>query len=99
MSGSETFVDVRNLFELRGRNYLVTGGAQGIGLAITRSIAQMGGNVVALDLKEKPGDSFHGLSKQYGVKTEYIQADVTNEESHTSALTGPSKIWEALMDA
>ncbi|KAF4990292.1 hypothetical protein FDECE_14435 [Fusarium decemcellulare] len=79
------FASVRKAFDLTSRNYIVTGGAQGIGFAIVDAIAQMGGNVVAMDIKDKPGQDFSALSKQYGVNAQYLQADVTNEESLTSA--------------
>lgn len=37
--------------------------------------------MVALDIKEKPGVDFATLSTKYGVKVEYLQADVTSEDS------------------
>ena len=77
--------DVRPMFELKGRNYIVTGGAQGIGFASTRAICEMGGNVAVLDVQEKPVDEFSTLSERFGVKTLYIQADVTKEESLNAA--------------
>ena len=57
---------VRASFELTGRNYVVTGGAQGIGLALTKAIAEMGGNVAVLDLQDKPLDHFAQLAKETG---------------------------------
>jgi NAD(P)-dependent dehydrogenase (short-subunit alcohol dehydrogenase family) len=80
-----TFASVRGAFDLTSRNYIVTGGAQGIGYALVDAIAQMGGNVVAMDIKDKPGLDFSTLSKQHGVKVQYVQADVTNEEGLKSA--------------
>ncbi|RMD41168.1 hypothetical protein DV735_g3957, partial [Chaetothyriales sp. CBS 134920] len=77
----EPLQDVRPRFELKGRNYIVTGGAQGIGFASTRAIAEMGGNVAVLDIQEKPIEDFHTLSSKFGVKTIYIQTDVTKEDS------------------
>ncbi|KAH0379855.1 NAD(P)-binding protein, partial [Aureobasidium melanogenum] len=73
--------DVRPMFELRGRNYIITGGAQGIGFAATRAICEMGGNVAVLDIQSKPVDDFATLSSKYGVKTVYIQTDVTKQDS------------------
>ncbi|KAG9570659.1 NAD(P)-binding protein, partial [Aureobasidium melanogenum] len=73
--------DVRPMFELRGRNYIVTGGAQGIGFAATRAICEMGGNVAVLDIQSKPVDDFATLSSKYGSKTVYIQTDVTKQDS------------------
>lgn len=79
--------DVRPMFELRGRNYVVTGGAQGIGFALTRAICEMGGNVAVMDIQEKPVDQaeWANLSQKFGAKTIYIQTDVTKQESLDSS--------------
>jgi hypothetical protein len=77
----EPLKDIRPLFELRGRNYLITGGAQGIGFAAARAICDMGGNVAILDIQDKPCDDFLTLGKRFGVKAVYHQTDVTKEES------------------
>ena len=79
--------DVRPMFELRNRNYIVTGGAQGIGFAVTRAISELGGNVAVLDVQEKPTDEFYTLSHRFGNKTLYIQADVTVQDSLNSAFS------------
>ena len=73
--------DVRPMFELRGRNYLVTGGAQGIGFAATRAICEMGGNVAVLDIQDKPVEEFGTLATRFGVKTFYIKTDLTKQDS------------------
>lgn len=79
--------DVRPMFELRGRNYVVTGGAQGIGFALTRAICEMGGNVAVMDIQEKPVNTteWNNLSQKFGAKTFYIQTDVTKQESLNQA--------------
>ena len=76
---------VKDLFSLKDRNYIVTGGGQGIGFAITRAICEMGGNVAVLDLRSEPVNEFKGLSEEFGVKTVYLQTDVTKEDSLTSS--------------
>lgn len=75
------------MFELRGRNYAVTGGAQGIGFAVTRAICEMGGNVAVMDIQEKPVDEkeWESLSQKFGSQTIYIQTDVTKQESLNAA--------------
>lgn len=79
--------DVRPMFELRGRNYVVTGGAQGIGFAVTRAICEMGGNVAVMDIQDKPVDEkeWNSLSQKFGAKQVYIQTDVTKQESLNAA--------------
>ncbi|KAL1852099.1 hypothetical protein Daus18300_012311 [Diaporthe australafricana] len=79
--------NVRSMFELRGRNYIVTGGAQGIGFAVTRAICEMGGNVAVMDIQDRPVDEqeWGSLSQTFGRKTIYIQTDVTKQESLNAA--------------
>jgi hypothetical protein len=72
--------DVRPKFELSGRNYIVTGGAQGIGFACARAICEMGGNVVIMDIQDQPVEEYIWLPKKFGIKTYYIKTDVTKEE-------------------
>ncbi|KAK5315643.1 hypothetical protein LTR70_006634 [Exophiala xenobiotica] len=71
---------VRQRFELNGRNYIVTGGGQGIGFAVAEAICEMGGNVGVLDLRQTPVDEFHTLAKRFGVKTAYARTDVSSAE-------------------
>ncbi|KAJ4293704.1 hypothetical protein N0V90_008988 [Kalmusia sp. IMI 367209] len=73
--------DVRPMFELRGRNYLITGGAQGIGFAATRAICELGGNVAILDIQNEPVEDFNGLASKFHVKTFYFQTDLTQQDS------------------
>ncbi|KAH6689891.1 hypothetical protein F5X68DRAFT_167512 [Plectosphaerella plurivora] len=77
--------DVRPTFELKNRNYVVTGGAQGIGFALTRAICEMGGNVAVWDIQDKPVEEFTTLADRFGVKTLFIKTDVTKEESLKAA--------------
>lgn len=72
---------IRSRFELRGRSFIVTGGAMGIGFAITKDICEMGGNVAVLDLRETPLEPVLELAKQFGVQAHYVQADVSDEQS------------------
>lgn len=55
------------------------------GYSITKDIADAGGNVAVIDLRDTPLEDVFGLAKQYGVKAEYFQADVSNESQLTSA--------------
>lgn len=73
--------DIRPLFELQGRKYIVTGGAQGIGFAVVRAIAEHGGSVAVLDIRDTPDDEFETLQARFGVQTAYIPTDVSSEDS------------------
>lgn len=72
---------IRSKFELRGKSYIVTGGAMGIGYAITKDVCEMGGNVAVLDSRETPLEPVLELGKKFGVASHYFQADVSNEQS------------------
>ncbi|KIV94174.1 hypothetical protein PV10_01963 [Exophiala mesophila] len=82
---TEELRDVRPMFDLNKRNYVVTGGAQGIGFAVTRAICEMGGNVAVMDIQPAPVEEFKTLEARFGAKTIYIQTDVTKEESLNAA--------------
>jgi hypothetical protein len=59
---------VQDLFSLKGRTVVITGGARGIGLSFGFAIAEAGGNVAVVDLLPEPHAHFYKLEKDYGVK-------------------------------
>jgi len=65
------------------RNFLVTGGAQGIGLAISRCILTGGGRVFFTDINEKQGEETkESLVKEFGQsKVGFHKQDVTDPET------------------
>jgi NAD(P)-dependent dehydrogenase (short-subunit alcohol dehydrogenase family) len=73
------------MFDLNGRNYIVTGGAQGIGFAVTRAIAEMGGNVAVIDVQDAPVAEFYTLSAKFDRQLLYIKADVRDQASLNEA--------------
>ncbi|CEJ61469.1 hypothetical protein PMG11_10002 [Penicillium brasilianum] len=79
--------NVHPLFDLKNRNFIVTGGGQGIGFGVVRAIAEYGGNIAVLDIRDQPIDEYDSLATEFGVKTTYIKTDVSNEESLTSSFT------------
>lgn len=82
---NEHLESVRPMFDLKGRNFVVTGGGQGIGFATVRAICEMGGNVSVLDKRQSPVEAFRSLASEFGVTTRYIPADVTQKDSLRSA--------------
>jgi hypothetical protein len=89
---------VRSAFELTGRNYIVTGGAQGIGFTISRAICEMGGNVAIWDIQEKPVDQkeFDSWSSTFGSKTLYVQTDVTKQDSLEAAFQKTMDVFQTV---
>lgn len=77
---SQTSLD--DLVSLRGRVAVVTGGARGIGLAISRRFAEAGADVVIGDLdKDQAEESAAAIQKEFGHRAIGVWADVTNEMS------------------
>ncbi|KAI6781163.1 short-chain dehydrogenase [Emericellopsis cladophorae] len=78
---SYPITSVRSAFELTGKTFIVTGGAQGIGFAIAHAICEMGGNVAIWDIQPSPANphAYAALSSQFGAKTVYIQSDVSKQ--------------------
>ena len=70
---------------MKDRTVLVTGGARGIGFAICKAVAQLGGNIAVIDALPEPVEEFHTLGDKYGVKAFYEQADATQQSSLESA--------------
>jgi short-subunit dehydrogenase len=66
---------------LKGRNYVVTGGAQGIGLTIAKAVAEFGGNLAIVDIRSEPDLEYTQLANEFKIKTAYYKCDVSNEDS------------------
>jgi len=67
------------MFSLEGKKALVTGGAQGIGLAIARSFVRAGAKVVIADLQD-------GEAAAEEIGGRFVFMDVTDEQAVTEAL-------------
>lgn len=74
-------VKLTDRLSMKGKTVLVTGGGRGIGLAICKAIAQLGGNIAVVDALPQPAEEFHNLSKDYGIKSMYERVDVTVQSS------------------
>lgn len=62
------------------KNVLVTGGASGIGLAITRRFAKEGANVYILDYNQESGEKIADELRSEGFSISFLQADVSNQK-------------------
>ena len=75
-------VALGDLISLKGRVAVVTGGAQGLGKAMARRLAEAGAAVVIGDLKiETARDAAHELAERYGGKVLAAPLDVTDTAS------------------
>jgi NAD(P)-dependent dehydrogenase (short-subunit alcohol dehydrogenase family) len=79
MTGSN---DWPELISLRGRVAVVTGAAQGIGLAVARRFAEAGARVLVADLDgERAAVAGEQLSEELGVEVVGLGVDVSAEDS------------------
>ena len=68
---------------LEGKSALVTGGARGIGRAISEAFVREGADVAIADLLE---DEAQALAEQLGPKAKGVRLDVSSRDSITSAV-------------
>lgn len=69
---------VQDLFSLKGRTIVITGGARGIGLSFAFAIAEVGGNVAILDVSDEPHEHFFLLGERFPEqKFKLYKSDVT----------------------
>jgi gluconate 5-dehydrogenase len=75
-----------NLFDLSGKNALVTGGAHGIGLAIAVGLAEAGATVIINGGSRERLDAAKLKCAEKGIQIHTYTFDVTNEEAVESAI-------------
>ncbi len=72
---------MKDLFDLKGRVAIVTGGNGGIGLGIARGLASAGANLaIAARNETKTADAVKGLQDEFGVKAIGVKVDVKEEK-------------------
>jgi sorbose reductase len=72
---------ITDRLSLANKTIVVTGGGRGIGLAISKAIAQLGGNVAVLDSLPEPAEEFHSIASEHNVRTSYQRVDVSVQSS------------------
>jgi NAD(P)-dependent dehydrogenase (short-subunit alcohol dehydrogenase family) len=65
-------------FNLKGRVAVVTGGAQGIGLACVEALSEAGAHVYIADRNSKAAGEAHGAMKAKGYATDAVAMEVTD---------------------
>lgn len=71
-------------FVTKDANYLITGGAGGLGIHLTKHIIKRGGNVILLGRSEQ-NKCLHQFSQKMQERIFYIPCDVTSKNSLTQA--------------
>ncbi len=79
--------------DLKGKAYLVTGGASGIGAAIVSALLESGASVVVADLNDKPCEE---LTSRYPSQLFYHTTDVADYESVCAAFAFADSIFQGL---
>lgn len=73
------------IYDLKDQTALVTGGAQGLGLAIVETLARCGANVWIGDLQEEKGQAAAATLRQQGVNVSAVRLDIADSRSVDSA--------------
>lgn len=66
---------------MKNKNVLITGGANGIGLAMVRRFAESGANVFFIDTQEEAGKKLEKEFLEAGQKVVFLLCDITNSLS------------------
>src|SRR5262249_45673251 len=82
--------------EVSGNNFLVSGGASGLGGATARLLAESGANVVIADINKEKGEA---LARTLGSNTRFVETNVADEESVKSAVGAAVSAFGALRGA
>ncbi|KAK0855517.1 hypothetical protein LTS02_011059 [Friedmanniomyces endolithicus] len=80
----------RDVVKLNGRVYVVTGGAQGLGLTLAEALVEAGGKVYCLDIQKEPTAPFYETQGRVADRFEgtlsYRHVDVQNAEQVDSVI-------------
>jgi 2-polyprenyl-3-methyl-5-hydroxy-6-metoxy-1,4-benzoquinol methylase len=59
-------------FYLSNKSIVITGAGRGLGLSFARALAELGANIIAIDIHDAPDEEF-GRLESYGVKAGYYK--------------------------
>jgi 7-alpha-hydroxysteroid dehydrogenase len=79
-------MSVEELFGLKGRVALVTGGGAGIGKAICLLFAKAGADVVCTDREQSDAEAVAAECRKFGRRALGLKLDVTNELERAAAV-------------
>lgn len=84
------FAPTNDLFSLRGRTVVITGGGRSLGMTLTTAVLEAGGDVACLDLLPEPSAeewvAVQKLAKSRGLQASYTNCDITSEEATKNVL-------------
>lgn len=79
--------NVKDIFSLKDKTALITGGGQGLGRGIAEGFAQFGANVSVVDINLEQAKSTAEVINSNGGKAIAIKCDVTQEDQVKSAVS------------
>jgi len=86
----------RTLFDLTGRNALVSGAGRGLGAAMSLALAEYGANIAVFDSADESTSGTVASVRELGRKSEYIQGDVTDLDACRRAVDTVVSGWGSL---
>lgn len=85
----------RDIFSLKGKVALVTGGNQGIGKVVAGYLADAGAHIVIFDLNDASAVA-EAIAKEYGVQAAALVVDVTDPQAVEEAIQKAAGIMGTL---
>jgi 2-dehydro-3-deoxy-D-gluconate 5-dehydrogenase len=80
MASNKKFTPLNELVSLTNKKALVTGGAMGIGFAISHRLAEAGATVAIIDVNEEKGQKAAQVLIESGYRAFFLRCDVSREE-------------------
>jgi NAD(P)-dependent dehydrogenase (short-subunit alcohol dehydrogenase family) len=89
-------MSIKKRMDLTGKNSIITGAAQGLGLAIAKALAKYGSNIVIVDVNDQDSDKLvHYFQNQYQVEAHFVKIDITKEDQVKQMVENVSKrFWK-----
>jgi gluconate 5-dehydrogenase len=75
-----------NIYDLKGKRALITGGTHGLGMAMAKGLGMAGAELIINDLDTSKIDSALSEYNQAGLKAYGYQFDVTNDDAVSKAI-------------
>lgn len=86
--------DILDIYALKGRTAIVSGGARGIGADVCRVMSGLGANVLVADILEAEGEA---LAAELGEAARFHKLDVT-DEAGWEAVVAHAVDWQGQLD-
>ena len=91
--GEGSLPSVTDLFSLKGKTAICTGGTGGLGLSMAIALAEAGADIVSIQIKDDPRASMLAEAvKECGRELKVFEADVADSPSLRACF---AKIWDA----